>query len=214
MENFKSEQINELALALAKAQGEMLVAGTSSDNPFFKSKYADFATIVRASRPALCKHGLSVSQIINEHADNVHRLYTMLLHSSGQYLSSTVKIAPLKQDPQSLGSYITYMKRYAYAAIVGMTATDEDDDGEAATVPYRDPKQMQQQSQKSYIKETLNEKISLDQLSELEHVLREEPEITEQVLVGLNIPSLDHMPKAKYRSSMERIREIKTTRGS
>src|SRR5271165_2182316 len=98
MNNFKSEQINELASALAKAQNEMLVAGTGSDNPFFKSKYADYATIVRASRPALCKHGLSITQILNEGDDGVHRLITMLMHASGQNLSSTVKIAPLKQD--------------------------------------------------------------------------------------------------------------------
>lgn len=211
MENFKSEQINELALALAKAQSEMLVAGTSSVNPFYKSKYADFATIVRASRPALCKHGLSVSQIISEHGDGAHRLYTMLLHASGQYLSSTVKIAPLKEDPQSLGSYITYMKRYSYAAIVGMTATDEDDDGEAATIPYREQKHAQQ-PQKTYAREPVVERVSLDQLSELEHVLRDETEITEQVLAGLGIPSLDQMPKSRYRASIDRIREIKAAR--
>jgi len=213
MNNFKSEQINELASALAKAQNEMLVAGTGSDNPFFKSKYADYATIVRASRPALCKHGLSITQILNEGDDGVHRLITMLMHASGQNLSSTVKIAPLKQDPQSLGSYTTYMKRYAYMAIVGMTSTSDDDDGEAAMVGYRDAKHTPQSAydQRNKLKENVHEKISLDQLSQLEHILRDRPDIAELVLRGLGIETLDQMPKVKYITAVDRINTLRQT---
>lgn len=58
-----SENINELATALAKAQGEMKNAGKTSDNPFFKSKYADLAEILNAVREPLSKYGLSISQL-------------------------------------------------------------------------------------------------------------------------------------------------------
>lgn len=204
MKEFQSEQLNELGLALAKAQGEMLIAGKDHKNPFFKSNYADFATLVRASRPALTKHGLSVIQRVFTNDANIEMLHTMLLHSSGQYIESRVKIAPVKQDAQSLGSCVTYLKRYCYAAIVGITAADEDDDGEAASGHGKDVVKHQSPAPKHW-----NEPISLDQLTELEYALKDHPEICEQVLTGLKIQSLADMPKSKYRSSLDRIQEIK-----
>jgi hypothetical protein len=201
MNNYQSEHLNELAVALARAQGEMLIAGKDHKNPFFKSMYADFATIVRASRPALTKYGLSVIQRVITQDDGVEALYTMLLHASGQYLESRMKINPVKQDVQSMGSAITYLKRYAYAAIVGVTAADEDDDGESATTPAREVKA-------APAPKIGKDPISLDQLSELEYVLKDHPDIVEQVLTGLKIDSLADMPKNRYRSSMDRIQEI------
>lgn len=123
----KSFQCNELYAALAKAQGEMETAGLTNANPFFKSKYADLAELVRASRPALTRHGLAVTQYI----DNAV-LYTMLCHSSGQHIQSSMSINPTKTDVQSLGSYITYLRRYMYAALVGVVVSNEDDDGESS----------------------------------------------------------------------------------
>lgn len=205
MNEFQSDQLNELGLALAKAQGEMLIAGKDHKNPFFKSNYADFATIVRASRPSLTKYGLSVIQRVFTNENGIEMLHTMLLHSSGQYIESRVRIAPVKQDAQSLGSCITYLKRYCYAAMVGVTAADEDDDGEAASSHGKDVSSKQYPAPKQN-----NEPISLDQLSELEYALKDHPDICEQVLTGLKIQSLADMPKSKYRSSLDRIQEIKS----
>jgi hypothetical protein len=204
MKEFQSEQLNELGLALAKAQGEMLIAGKDHKNPFFKSNYADFATIVRASRPSLTKHGLSVVQRVFTTEQGIEMLHTMLLHASGQYIESRVRIAPVKQDAQSLGSCITYLKRYCYAAIVGVTAADEDDDGEAASSHGKDV------VRPAPAPKHFNEPISLDQLTELEYALKDHPDICEQVLTGLKIQSLADMPKSKYRSSLDRIQEIKS----
>lgn len=125
-----SPLLNELFSSLAKAQAAMLPAFKTSDNPFFKSKYADFAEIVHASRPALTAHGLSVMQRIILLADGSEALHSVLGHSSGQYIDSVMRIRPAKNDVQALGSYITYLKRYAYAALIGVAT--EDDDGEAA----------------------------------------------------------------------------------
>jgi putative lipoic acid-binding regulatory protein len=133
----RSECLGDLLGALAKAQSEMKIAGKDSNNPFFKSKYADLASVVAASRPALTKNELAVIQRIAVGADGKRFLVTMLGHSSGQYITSTVLINPAKDDVQSLGSAITYLRRYTYASIVGVVADDEDDDAEIAMKPVR-----------------------------------------------------------------------------
>lgn len=126
-----SEQINELALALAIAQGEMQNAKKDVSNPFYKSKYADLASVMDTARPVLSKNGLSVAQL-TEVTDGGVILVTKLLHKSGQWLCSHYPVKPLKDDPQGMGSALTYARRYSYGAIVGI-ATEEDDDGNAAS---------------------------------------------------------------------------------
>lgn len=125
-EKIASDELNELYASLAKAQGEFNCAPLNKANPYFKSKYADLASIISASREALFKNNLCITQIINNDT-----LLTRLGHSSGQWIESRMKISPQKQDIQSLGSYLTYCRRYAYAAIAGIYAGD-DDDGESA----------------------------------------------------------------------------------
>jgi hypothetical protein len=122
----------ELFAALAKAQAAMETALKTSDNPFFKSKYADFAEVVRASRPALTANGLCVIQRVIKVSDTGEGIHSIVGHVSGQYIDSLVMLRPTKNDAQSLGSYITYIKRYAYCALVGVAVADEDDDGETA----------------------------------------------------------------------------------
>ena len=124
-----TEKLGELFGALAKAQSVMLEAKTDSNNPFFKSKYADLSSIVRAARKPLGENGLSVTQFIHEKEGNQF-LHTRLGHTSGQWIDSFIRIQPPKEDIQSLGSYMTYLRRYCYAAIVGVVAAGEDDDGE------------------------------------------------------------------------------------
>lgn len=208
-----SSGINELATALAKAQGEMLVASLDSTNPYFKSKYADFATIVRASRPALTKHGLSVTQQIIVEKDGQTMLHTILMHASGQFIESRMRITPSKNDLQTLGSCITYLKRYAYSALVGVTAADEDDDGERAMAPARTASEKATALNTKYDPRVETaETISKDQLGELEYELAEYPDIAEQVLEGLKIMHLSDMPKSRYRAALDRIRSIKAAR--
>lgn len=132
-----SEQIDQLAAALAKAQNEMLVASKNQKNPFFKSSYADFEAIIAASRPALTKYGLSVVQPPFIYEDSNSYLVTILMHASGQWIKSKARHNPPKADIQSLASYNTYLKRMCYASLIGVATGDEDDDGEAATAPLR-----------------------------------------------------------------------------
>ena len=125
----KSEQIGDLAGALAKAQGEIKGAAKDSANPHFKSRYADLASVWDACRAALSKHGIAVVQMPSV-ADGKVAVTTLLTHSSGQWVEETVSVAPMKMDAQGLGSVVTYLRRYALAAAVGVAP--DDDDGEAA----------------------------------------------------------------------------------
>ncbi len=124
-----SEQINELASALSKAQGQIEGAKKDKANPFFKSVYADLASVWDACRKPLSDNGLSVTQCPEE-ADNGIAIETMLLHSSGQWIKSRYTMPVSKLDAQAVGSAITYARRYALSAVVGIAP--EDDDGNAA----------------------------------------------------------------------------------
>lgn len=209
----KSEDLKELFAALSKAQGEMRTAGLNSENPFFKSAYADLAEIVRVSRPALFKYGLSVIQQILPNDDGQNILHCILAHSSGQWIETRMRILPAKTDMQSIGSYITYLRRYSYAAIVGVVVADEDDDGEKAVHDQRSVVSKGVALNTKYNpKEAGYESITKEQLEEAEYELAEYPDIAEQVLEGLKIQSIADMPRSKFLISMQRIREIKALR--
>lgn len=126
-----SEQINEFAAALAKAQGQIQGAVKDSTNPAFKSRYADLASVWDACRVALSLNGLAVVQG-PALADRGVSVTTRLLHSSGQWAESTLILPMDKATAQGAGSAITYARRYALAAMVGV-APDDDDDGNAAS---------------------------------------------------------------------------------
>lgn len=129
----KSESITKLAQALLAAQAEFSAVPKGSDNPFFKSKYAALPDVVKHTTPVLAKHGLGVSQFV----DNVNgedALTTYLIHSSGEFISHSMLLHLVKDDPQAQGSAITYARRYSYMSCLGLVA-DEDDDGNAASKP-------------------------------------------------------------------------------
>jgi hypothetical protein len=129
-----SDSIGELAKALAAAQGEMTSASKDATNPHFKSRYATLASVWDAIRGPLSRNGLSVSQVLETpDAGSGVIVRTMLLHSSGQWIASRyVMPIPDKLTPQAVGSAITYARRYALSAIVGI-APDDDDDGNGAS---------------------------------------------------------------------------------
>ena len=123
-----SENIDQLATALAAAQSEMKNAKLNKVNPHFKSKYADLAEIRDTVTPALSKHGIAVVNGTDATEGGLH-VVTRLIHKSGQWIESRFPIAYDK--PQTMGSAITYGKRYNLAAVANIAA-DEDDDANAA----------------------------------------------------------------------------------
>lgn len=127
----KSESIDELAGALAKAQGQIKDAAKDTVNGYFKSKYADLASVWAAARKPLADNGLSIIQSVSSDSEH-HYVETTLAHSSGQWVSDIVRLTLKDDSMQGLGSAITYARRYQLAAFAGV-APDDDDDGNAAS---------------------------------------------------------------------------------
>lgn len=121
----KSETLGLLFKALANAQSEIKGALKDSSNPFYKSKYATLESVWDACREPLSKNGLSVIQLPRT-LDGKPALETILGHSSGEWISEVVEINPTKNDPQGMGSAISYFRRYSLAAVVGIYQEDDD----------------------------------------------------------------------------------------
>ena len=128
----RSESIAALAAALAKAQSTIQGAIKDTANPFFKSKYADLASVKDAVQIPLSSNGLSYVQVVHNPENGVG-VETILMHGSGEWLSGGVVFVPVsKADAQGYGSALTYARRYSLSTITGVAP--EDDDGNAATV--------------------------------------------------------------------------------
>jgi len=130
-----SEHMGDLAAALCKVQGALRPAAMNANNPFFKKRYADLNSIWDSCRDLLHKHGLSVVQTMADAASGYIAVDTLLVHTTGQWVSGRLTLPLTKADPQAAGSAITYARRYSLAAIVGIVS-DEDDDAES-TMPRK-----------------------------------------------------------------------------
>lgn len=128
----RSEQVDALAAALAKAQGQMEGALKTSSNPFFKSRYADLKSVWEACRKSLADNELSIVQSPHvSWADGVTTVTvtTLLMHASGQWIESELSMTPKDDGPQAIGTCTSYARRYALAAIVGVYQEDDDAEG-------------------------------------------------------------------------------------
>jgi len=198
---YESPELGKLFEALSKAQGEMEVAKEEAKNPFFKSNYADLASIIKSSRPCLSKQGLSVIQRIMANGNGKSYLFTRLCHISGQWMESRMTLLPTKPDMQGMGSAITYAKRYSYASICGIS-TGEDDDGNRACASAK-PKETAKpvsitQSQAKTI---------------LEHVTTaHDDSLLDKVLEYYNINKLSYLPQSLYKECIERVKKYGESR--
>jgi len=133
----KSESIKNIAGALVKFQASVSKVAKEANNPFFKSKYASLANILDTIQKPLSECGLAISQFPDENA-----LTTIILHAeSGEWMESSYVMPVAKQnDPQAMGSAMTYARRYALGSILNLNI-DDDDDGEKAMgrpIPKKD----------------------------------------------------------------------------
>lgn len=191
-----SDNMDNLATALAKAQGEMQNAQLNKVNPHFKSKYADLAAIRDATIPALSKNGLSIVQYTRLQ-DGALILRTRLLHVSGEFLESEYPLPMAVDKPQQMGSAYTYGKRYSWAAMCGISADDDDDGNEgnklaggngapkvampndpAPEGAYKGPKKLMEL--KSALKDFAADLDACDSRSELDGLLASSAELLER----------------------------------
>lgn len=136
-EIMQSESIANLAKALSIVQGKLTYAKKDSANPFFKSKYADLESVWDACRDLLSANGLAIMQFPGDYVDGIMRLATMITHSSGEWIISEMSMPVAKPDAHSCMAALTYMRRGALAAVVGVVQAD--DDGNAASNPQSKP---------------------------------------------------------------------------
>lgn len=123
----QSESITDLATALCLAQAEMGGAIKDSNNPFFKSSYADLTSVIKAIKEPFAKYGLSFVQLpVTSAGGNGVGVSTMLMHKSGQWLQGEYLLPMDKVTPQGAGSAITYARRYALQSLVGIPSVDDD----------------------------------------------------------------------------------------
>ena len=189
--------------ALAKAQGEFGTAVKTSFNPHFKSYFADLEELIRVTRPALAKHGLSVTQGI-VYLDGEQFIETELGHSSGQSKISLAKISSEKPTLQSFGSAITYIERYAYKALLNIATKDDDDDGTAGNDIKAEAKPVSTYKPSEF--------ITQEQIDLLDEELASHGEIKDNMLLSLKISSLNQVPKDQFIRVLNRVRQIKKTK--
>lgn len=190
-----SETINELATALAAAQAAMTNAPLNKVNPHYKNKYADLAAIRDATLPVLNKHGLALIQT-TEISDAGAVLVTRLAHKSGQWIEGVYPL-PLQADkPQIMGSALTYARRYAWAAICGITA-DEDDDAETASKPKTNGNGVRPVESSG--------PISADQLKTLRVGIIEAGADEAKFAEYLKVPDLARLPASQFQRALEAL---------
>jgi hypothetical protein len=123
--------VKEIYQALVKAQSQIRIAIKDSNNPHFRSKYADLASVWDAIRDALHKNGLAVLQLSDVDASGVPVLLTRIIHESGQHVEGRYPIVCKDpQDPQKMVAATTYARRASLSAALGVIA--DDDDGNTA----------------------------------------------------------------------------------
>lgn len=150
----KSESIANLSKALVTFHSKVSSVKKDAENPYFKSKYATLDNFIETINKPLQEAKLSFSQF----PDGVNGLTTILMHSSGEWIESRYEMTPSKNDPQGLGSAITYMRRYALGAVLGL-ATEEDDDANTASTKTETKKAIPES-----LKKEISEATSTEQL--------------------------------------------------
>jgi hypothetical protein len=140
-----SESIKQIAEALVSAQKEIKFAVKDSTNPHYKSKYANINSVIDAVKKPLNDNGIALIQSLSPSDDNKLHLTTRLIHSSGEWIEDTAVCPIQKQDPQGLGSAISYIRRYSLSAMCAVYA--DDDDGQSAALNAADYLQKITQSQ-------------------------------------------------------------------
>lgn len=181
-----SEQINELATALSKAQAEMTGAKKSSENPFFKSKYSDLSSVVEAISKPFADNGLSFIQSPEISGDMI-TVTTRIMHSSGQWIEGTVSLPPTKNDAQGYGSAITYGRRYGLQAMAGVPSVDDDGNDAVKHSKF----------------------ISAKQIGEMAEALKDAQYPIEGFLEKAKIEGLDKMTEDRFEAAMTHIENVK-----
>jgi len=146
-----SASIGSLAAALAKAHKQFQPIIKGEVNPFFKSKYADLATVIEATKAGLSDNGIAVLQLpAFTRSEGMVEIKTILAHSSGEWIASSLELPIAKTDAQAVGSAISYGRRYSYSAILNVASEAEDDGNAAVSKEFKKPEKPIAEHEKAF----------------------------------------------------------------
>jgi hypothetical protein len=205
----QSDEINELATALSQAQGEFTVSTLRGLNPHNKFHYAFLTDLYNATRPALMKNGLSVISTTCSYKDSPDIMHMKLLHSSGQFMASHIRLIDPKADIETVKSYRDDMYKLAYRQLLGIACLDAEDDGEVAMKAYRPVTIGLEQHEKFNLEDYKPVTITYEQIKTIEKELGGDEVITRSLLKQYHIVSIDKIPAELFWEILGRIREIK-----
>ena len=196
----KSEQINELADALTRFQSKAVNIVETTENKFLGTKYADLAAILAQARALWTEEGLSVAQLPVPPTQPGHcAVETVLMHKSGQWISGTLEMAALPNKglsvAQGMGSAITYCRRYALAAMLGIAQTDDDGSG----VTHGHSNGNGQDKSPSVIDST-----QLDTLSQI-IAQKKRPDLTARMCKFYKIDELSQLPSTQFEHCLDML---------
>jgi hypothetical protein len=138
IESTMSETIGKIAGALAKAQSGMTMIECNSSNPFFNSKYASLSAVLEVALPKLNENGIALVQGNRwDNVDNGFFITSMLIHSSGEWIKSEIRMPISKKDAHGIGAATTYGRRYLLSSMVGVAQADDDGNGAIQQAPRR-----------------------------------------------------------------------------
>ena len=138
VESTMSETIGKIAGALAKAQSGMTMIECNSSNPFFNSKYASLSAVLEVALPKLNENGIALVQGNRwDNVDNGFYITSMLVHSSGEWIKSEIRMPVTKKDAHGIGTATTYGRRYLLSSMVGVAQADDDGNGAIQQAPRR-----------------------------------------------------------------------------
>ena len=199
---YQSPQTNELITSFAKAQTEYPRIGNNKINPFFKSEFADYNSIMSEVRPVLSKNGLVLTQytVINK-VTGERLLHSRLMHSSGQWIETREKILPEKNDDQKWASTVTFKKRHQAMALLNITIDKDkyDDDAEENMRETRMNDANGTRTNHNYTtQDQTYQSINAHQYGELNMLLKGWPDLCKAILTTYKISTLADLPIDKY----------------
>jgi hypothetical protein len=199
----RSDSIKNIAIALAKFQGEIRNPENTEVHPHFKCKYAPLSEVLNLVRPVLAKNGLSIFQSTETTESGLVGVKTMLLHESGEFIESdTLLLKPDKMTPQGAGACITYGRRYSISSILGISSEDDDD---ANSVSGNKPQQnnrhnnnQAKQQPKTNEEKPTYEKIDDKQRKTLFELAQKNQKLLMEVLNKFSYKNTKDISKADY----------------
>lgn len=202
-----SKTLGKLFTALSKAQGEFPTIKKNAKNPFFKSKYVTLDQLIKHTAPVLSKHNLAVCQVVEDTGEHMWVKTILGLGGTEEWLCSRMaikkKIAKIdgqrnkifkELTPQEKGSEITYAQRYTYAAILSISASDDDDVELSMKENYREPPKKK------------IAKITQRDLEQLEGEIAGNEIVLDTILHNLKIQMLADMPESKFSQAIQLAR--------